>query len=179
MVSAVSGASTLIPTSSAGSSPTANASPTPVADKDVNLLLQSNDVLQSLASRSSSYLPPTSAQVLSTLWALLNPNSSTSITESDVEKAIVSEGGKTSEADALWAQIDPNGASAIHAQDFAFNQYLTQAVSANLASLQTSVAQIQQQQGPVDSGSILGAFSALGGSSDVGSGIGIFINVFV
>jgi hypothetical protein len=45
--------------------------------------------------------------------------------------------------------------------------------------LETAVKEIQQKQGPPSSDNFLGAFSAFGGSSDVGSGLGIFINVFV
>jgi hypothetical protein len=173
VVSAISGSSPLIPASSVDTSPTA------AADKVVNLLLHSEAVLQSLASQSSFYLPPQLSQVLSTLWALFNTRSSLTISESDIQKAIVAEGGKASEAVALWAQLDPKGESEVRALDFAFNPYLIDVVSAELPSLQTAVTEIQQKQGPDSSDNFLGAFSAFGGASDVGSGIGIFINVFV
>jgi hypothetical protein len=64
-------------------------------------------------------------------------NSTRTIKESDLEKFIVSEGDKTSEAHALWVQLEPNGKSTptIDAADFAFNTYLTQAISSKLESL--------------------------------------------
>jgi len=143
------------------------------------LLLQSSDLLQSLASQSSFYLPPTITQVLSTLWGMFNTTGSNTITEKDVEKAILSEGGKASDAHALWVQLDPKGNSEVHAVDFATNSYLLNGISSNLASVQAAVTPIQQQQGPDPSGTLVSAFMAFGGNSDVGSGLGNFINVFV
>lgn len=168
MVSAISGSSPLFPASSSSSSNTV--SPTAAADKDVNLLLQSSDVQQALASQTSSYLPAKVSQVLSTLWALFNTSGASAISEKDVEKALVSEGGKTSDAHALWVQLDPKGDSTIHAADFAFNEYLAQAIGSDLASLQTSITQLQQKQGPTSTGGMFGAFIALGGGTDIGLG---------
>ena len=96
MVSAVSGASSFVATSSNAASPTA------AADKTLNLLLQSPDVQQFLVSRSSIYLPLSSNLVLSILWAGINVNSNHTINESDLYKFVVSAGGKSSDAHALW-----------------------------------------------------------------------------
>src|SRR5262245_43322264 len=106
MVSAVSSAST-----QAAAAP----SPTAMAHKDVNRILQSHEVLQSLASQTSRYLPPTIKQVLSMLWAEFNPDGSRTVKQSDVQKAILGLGGKASEADALWAQLAPNGEKEVNA----------------------------------------------------------------
>jgi hypothetical protein len=168
MVSAVSRTSALVPTSSNKANPTA------VADKALKLLLQSPDMLSSLASQSSIYLPPTNKQILSTLWGMINTSGSRIITQSDLQQLIISEGGKISDARALWAQLNPNGksTSTIDAQNFAFNQYLTKTISSNLASVQASVKQTQLQQGPSTSSSLLGLFIALGGSGSVISNTG-------
>jgi hypothetical protein len=177
VVSAVSGTSAVVPTSSNTASPTA------AADKALNLLLQSSDVQQFLASHSSTYLPLNTGLVQSILWAGINVNSSRTINESDLYNFVVSVGGRSSDAHALWVQLAPpdaNGksASTVSAADFAFNTYLTHAISSNLASLQASATKMQQQQGPTASSSVLGTFGVLSGSgSYIGSGI--FINVFV
>ncbi|HTS39719.1 MAG TPA: hypothetical protein VMH84_04160 [Xanthobacteraceae bacterium] len=181
MVNVVSGVSAAVPPASTNANTTTanNTNPTATADKDLSLLLQSSDLLQSLASQSSFYLPPTITQVLSTLWGMFNTTGSNTITEKDVEKAILSEGGKASDAHALWVQLDPKGNSEVHAVDFATNSYLLNGISSNLASVQAAVTPIQQQQGPDPSGTLVSAFMAFGGNSDVGSGLGNFINVFV
>jgi hypothetical protein len=175
MVSAVSGTSASVPTSSTTSSPTA------AADKTLKMLLQSSDLLQAIAAHSQTYLPPTVNLVLSTLWGGINVNSSRTISEKDLQNFVVSEGGKASDTHALWLQLNPpdsNGktASTMNAADFAFNTYLTQGISSNLKSILTSVKDIQQKQGPSTSTSLFSTLDALGGSP-VGSGI--FINVFV
>lgn len=176
MVSAVSGSSALVPTSSA-------ANPTAAADKILISLLQSSEMLQALASRTSSYLPPGPKLILSLLWGGINVNRSRTISESDVYKFVVSEGGKFSDAHALWVELAPpdatgKSASTIDAADFAFNTYLTHVISTNLASLQTAVTKLRQQQGPASSNGVLGTFNALGGGRRF-IGSGFFINVFV
>jgi hypothetical protein len=174
MVSAVSGASAVIPASSPTPSPTA------AADKVLDLLLQSSDVLQSLASRSSFYLPPSIAQVLSTLWGGINLNNTRTIKESDLEKFVVAEGGKTSDAHALWIQLEPDGhsGSTVDAADFAFNAYLSQAISSKLDLIRASVTEIQQQQGPGTFSNLLSTFQAAGGRL-VGGGASSILDIFV
>jgi hypothetical protein len=175
MVSSVSSTSAAVPTSSTTASPTA------AADKTLNMLLQSSDVLQALASHSQAYLPPTVNLVLSTLWGGINVNRSRTIGENDLQNFIVSEGGKASDAHALWLQLNPpdakgKTASTINAANFAFNSYLSRAISSNLKSILASVKDIQQKQGPNANISLLSTFDVLG-TSPIGSGI--FINVFV
>ena len=118
------------------------------ANKTLNLLLKSSDVTQALSTQSSHYLPATSGQVLSTLWALFNTSGSHTINKATVQQGVLAEGGTPGAANALWAQLDPNGNSSISAEAFVTNKYLTQAVTANLKTVQTAVATIQQQAGP-------------------------------
>jgi hypothetical protein len=177
VVSAVSGSSAVVPASSAAASPTA------AADKVLNMLLQTTDMQQSLASHSQRYLPVTTNLVLSTLWGGINVSSSRTISEKDLQNIVVAEGGKASDVHALWLALNPPGsngktATTMDAATFAFNTYLTQAISAKLKSIQDAVTEIHQTQGPSATTSLLCTFDTFGGNSDI-IGSGIFINVFV
>ena len=94
-----------------------------------------------------------------------------------VSAAVLSVPSCGSRSDARRGGFHDKGS--IRGSDFAVNQYLLESVTSNLESLQESVKQIQLQQGPASTDSLFGAFSAFGGNSDVGSGLGNFINVFV
>lgn len=145
-----------------------------IAGNTMTQLLTSNDVTQALSTQSSTYLPPTTDQVFSTLWALFDVNGANTINEKDVQQAVLAEGGKPSQANALWAQLDPSGNGSISATAFITNKYLSQALPANLPAVQASVKTIQQQAGPGTSTDLLGSFLSEGGSgsliSDVGGG---------
>ena len=73
------------------------------------------------------------------------------------------EGGATSDADALYAELNPedpsgaNPADSVNAGDFASNDYLNAAVFANLHAIQDSVnvARIEGQASALSSNSIL------------------------
>ena len=177
MVSAVSSSSAFVSASSNSASPTA------AADRTINMLLQNSDLQQYLSERTSTYLPVTTGLVLSTLWAGINVNGNTTINESDLYKAVVSEGGKSSDAHALWLQLAPpdadgNSKTTMNAADFAYNSYLMLAISSNMTSLKASLTKLQQQQGPSANNSLFSTFNSLdGGRSPIGSGY--FINVFV
>ena len=170
MVSAVSSNLAFVPTSSNPASPTA------AADKILNSILQSSDVMQSFAAHSSTYLPLSTKLVLSILWGGFNVNRSRAINETDVYKFVVAAGGNSSDAHALWLQLAPpdskgRSVSTINAADFAFNTYLTHFISVNLSSLRASVTKLHQQQGPSATASLVGTFKVLNGSGSlIGNG---------
>ena len=154
------------------------------ANKTLAMLIQSKDMTQALSSQSSKYLPATTKQVLSTLWAMFDTKSgkATTISKQDVQAAVLAEGGKPSDASALWAQMDPTGKPTMNAADFAFNKYLTQQIPAQLTTLQTAIAKIQQQQGPASGSTVLDGFITVGGSGSIISNIGngsASVNIFV
>ncbi|MCK5518625.1 MAG: hypothetical protein KAI61_04350, partial [Alphaproteobacteria bacterium] len=59
-----------------------------LAESALGSLLESPELLQSLASRSFKYLPPSYTMVLSTLWGLINVNENSTLVQSDVERAV-------------------------------------------------------------------------------------------
>jgi hypothetical protein len=149
------------------------------ADRALNLLMKDTGLLETLAGNSSIYVPPGFSQVLSLLWGVMNQDGNSSISKRDIEHAVRLEGGSTSDADALYGQLntkDPNGtnlASDVKAGDFASNAYLGFAVVNNLASEQDAVNQqrIQDQTLAVSNNSIL-LYIFGGGSS--GANLNIF-----
>ena len=167
-----------------------SASTTPVtpavkaANKTLTMLIQSKDMTQALSSQSSKYLPATAKQVLSTLWAMFDTKGgkATTISKQDVQAAVLAEGGKPSDASALWAQMDPTGKATLNAGDFAFNKYLTQQIPTQLKAIQDAVTQIQQQQGPASGSTVLDGFITVGGSGSTISYVGngsASVNIFV
>jgi hypothetical protein len=144
------------------------------ANKTLKMLLLSNDVTQAISSQSSSYVPPTAKQMLSTLWALFDVNGANTINLKDVQQAVAAEGGKPSDANALWAQFSINKSGTVNAAQFIDNAYLVQGIASNLPAVQAAVKTIQQQAGPGTSNDLLGTFFGAGGSgsiiSDVGGG---------
>ncbi len=164
-------------TSISGTPPSTSALP-PVspavaaANKTLNMLMTSSDVVQALAAQSSRYLPATNNQAMAILWALFNTSGSHNISEADVQQGVQAEGGKPSDASALWKQINPTGQSTISAEDFITNKYLPQAVASAMPAARTAVATYQQQQGPAQGSTVLDSFVSLGGAGDVGGQIG-------
>ena len=175
----VSSKTTATPASTTPVSPAVKA-----ANKTLSMLIQSKDMTQALSTQSSSYLPPTTKQILSTLWAMFDTKGgkATSISKQDVQAAVLAEGGKPSDANALWAQMDTSGKATLNAGDFAFNKYLTQAIPTQLAAVQAAVKTIQQQQGPASGSTVLDGFITVGGSGSIISYVGngsSSVNIFV
>jgi len=164
----VSSSTLSVPTPIATGADSVTTSNTKAADGALNLLLQDSTFLQSLGSQSSTWVPPTQPQVLSTLWGLINTSGSSQLTKSAVQQAVIAEGGSTSAGDALWKQLSPDNKDSINAGDFATNTYLTTAVTANLTSIQDAVnTQRQQSAGTAGlSNSVLDLFAG-GGSGSV------------
>lgn len=150
------------------------------ADDAIDKILKSADMEQALASRSSYYLPPSNGQVMSMLWAMISPESSSSVSKADIEKAMYAYGGNYADATALWNRMAPEGQSRLDASLFAYNYYLNQAVAANLDSIQETVKDYHLQNPPATT-TMLGTFQAAGGTGDIisylgnGSGGGILV----
>ena len=134
-----------------------------IAEKSMTGVLTSNDVLQSLASQSSVHVPPTTNQVLSTLWALFDTSGAKTISQFDVQQAVLAEGGTDIGAKAIWSQLSPHGAPHINISQFVSSSFLTSVMTANSHTVQTDVAQIQLLSTGT-SKSMLDQFSTSGGS---------------
>lgn len=129
-----------------------------IAGNTLTQLLTSSDVTQALSTQASIYQPTTTNRVYSTLWALFDVKGTHTINQKDVQQAVLAEGGKPGQANALWAQLDPSGKGSISAVAFITNKYLAQALPANLPAVQASVKTIQQNVGPSTSTDLLGTF---------------------
>lgn len=167
-------------TSISGTSPSPSAPPPdPIltrANKMLKTMLTSTDMIQALATQSSIYVPPNSKQILSTLWAMFDPNNTSTITKDSVQQAVIAEGGLPSDANALWSQMDPTHKGFLNAGDFITNNYLLQHIPPNTPAMLTSVKNVQQMN-TGKSNTILDAFSnpnadvlsmSFNGSSPVG-----------
>jgi hypothetical protein len=159
MVGAVSSTTTAW----AGFSPTSSAAP---ADKILATLLQSPDLLQSMAGRTFANFPPSGKMVLSTLWGLLDVSGGSHLSKSDVETAVKAVGGHAAEASALWAQLSPDNSNEITAGDFASNAYLNNAIPNMLTAVRASVDDTRQEQAlkTIKSNSILDFIVPNGGN---------------
>lgn len=146
---------------------TFTSSATGIAGKTMTLLLTSNDVIGALASESSTYVPPTSNQMISDVWALFDVNGTSAITESDVKTAVVAEGGTVGEAEDLWQQLSPSGGSSVNAAQMVKNSFVTSSITANTQDVQSTVAKYQLANAGT-SNSVLDKFSSAG--SDVLNG---------
>lgn len=107
------------------------ATPEAAAAKTMSSLLLSSSVIEALAAQSSAYVPPSDTQVISTLWSLFNTNGNSTIDKSELERALTGQGGKASDADALWKQLAPDGAPSINISQFISNEFVLQSLSAN------------------------------------------------
>ncbi len=160
------------------------------AVKTVQMLMNSTTVIQALATQSTRWTPPNASQVFSTLWGLFNVNSTKVITKSDVEAGVNAVGGTPSQADALWAKLDPNNTGSVGAIQFVNNSYLNDAIQVNLAKTQSNVANAQLINSGT-SNTVLDSFSKGGtdilsnaatgyGSSPIGTGNNTnYLNLFV
>jgi hypothetical protein len=149
--------------------------PVKAADDVLKSLLQSTEVLQSLVTLSSKYVPPSDATIMSTMWGLFNTSGSAVITKDDVQKAVFSVGtGGTSAVDALWSQLDPENKGSISAGDFAKSPYLATALGDMSKELLAAIEDMRQSQAAAApaSGSLLD-FVAPGGRS------GTILDLFV
>ena len=166
-------------------------SPAGVAEKAMSNILLSNDVLQALASQSSTYVPPTTNQVLSTLWAMFNTTGAKTITQDDVKTAVIAENGKPGDALAIWKQLSPKGAPSLSISQFISSPFLTSVMTANKQTVQSVVSQVQLANAGT-SASMLDKFSSSGASmlsgaasgyndSPIGSGQSNFnyLNLFI
>ncbi len=130
------------------------------ANKALTMILTSTDVVQALSTQSSTYVPPSTNQVLSTLWAVFDIKGNT-VTKDDVQKAVIAEGGQPSDATALWAHLDPNNTPSINAKDFVNNTFVLQGVQSNLSAINASVLKVQQIS-TGSSNSVLDQFAGTG-----------------
>jgi hypothetical protein len=142
-------------------------SPVGQADKAMTLLLTSNDVVSALSTQSSTYVPPTANQMFSTLWALFDVNGIKTVSQSDVQKAVIAEGGTVSDANALWKQLAPTGAGSIGATQFISSKFVQGAIVANTAAVDATVSRVQLNSAGT-SNSVLDMFSS--GSANILTG---------
>ncbi|MFH1159286.1 MAG: hypothetical protein V1721_10490 [Pseudomonadota bacterium] len=161
MVSSVSSAS-------AASSAYA-ASSAALAKEALGLLLKSPDLLESLASRSFEYLPPSNKMILSTLWGLLNQDGDSEITQSDVEKAVYEVGASAAPAFALWGQMSPDYTTTMSVVDFAANEYLLDTIPSMTATVREDVEQSREESASASpvSNSLLDYIAPYGASGTI------------
>ncbi|MCK5519034.1 MAG: hypothetical protein KAI61_06435 [Alphaproteobacteria bacterium] len=117
-----------------------------LAESALNSLMETPELLQSLASRSFKYLPPSYTMVLSTFWGLINVNENSTLVQSDVERAVREVGGSAADGMALWSQMDPEYEGVISAGDFAQNEYLTKTITEMLETVQENVDQVREEE---------------------------------
>lgn len=109
------------------------------ANDAINLLIKTTDYVDSLVAHSSRYLPPTSLQVMSTLWGLLNMEGSTELTKPILEHAVVTQGGSYASANHLWEQLKLDNKSTLSPKEFVNNAYLLKAMPLVFDSVKTAV----------------------------------------
>jgi hypothetical protein len=131
-----------------------------LADEGLSRLLKNSALKESLAQQSSRWLPPSKNKVIGTLWGMFQKGRSAFINKELVRRAIQEVGGGTVVADAVWKKLSPEGKSIINAGDFALNDYLGEAVGANLKNIQKDVetARVQSARTSTSSRSILDYF---------------------
>lgn len=153
----------------ASHSSSATASPTASADKTLDSIIKSPDILEFLVSHSFKALPPSKGMIMSALWATLNTSGSRELMQSDVEKAVREAGGNATASTAFWAQLNPDRKKGISAHDFTSNDYLNQSVSSTLKSVREAVEQRRQEDAlkAGTSNSLLDFFAPHGGSGSV------------
>jgi hypothetical protein len=151
-----------------------------MAENTMTTLITSNDVIQALSSQSSTYVPPSTNQMLSTLWALFDATGAKTISEASVKQGVLAEGGTASGAQAIWSQLAPGGGASINAAQFISSRFLTTAMTANTQKVQSVVSKVLLSNTGT-SNSVLDKFSSGGadilngaasgfGDSAVGSG---------
>jgi len=136
-------------------------SPAGIAGNTMTQLLTSNDVVSALSSESSTYVPPTTNQMVSTLFALFDVNGSKTISESGVKTAVLQEGGTANDAKDLWSQLSPTGAPSISAAQLVNSAFVNSALTANTQVVQSDVAKYQLANTGT-SNSVLDMFSSSG-----------------
>lgn len=142
------------------------------ADRALNVLINDPGLLQSLSQVTSTYIPPSFGQIQSLLWGVMNANGGATVTKTELEKAVILDGGARVDADALWTQLNagvsnPNSpANGVTSLSFVANAYLTAAILSNVGSVQDSIfqSQVQAQADATNGSSILGYIYG-GGSS--------------
>lgn len=74
-----------------------------------------------IAAQESAQSGASGGDFISQLFSQLDGNGDGTLTQAELEQAVTSNGGTQASADALWAQLDPSGASSIDEQQFAAN----------------------------------------------------------
>jgi hypothetical protein len=145
------------------------------ADKALNGLLHDSALLQSLSDQTLKYIPPTTGQVISTLWALTNVNSTDSISKLDLQKAVHNAGGSVGESEALWEYLNPENTQTISAKQFIGASYLNAATTANL-NAETDAVELKRIQATTV-GSVSNILNIYSGAAPVqgNSSVNIFI----
>jgi hypothetical protein len=117
------------------------------ANDTLDLLLQDKDLLKSLADQSTKYVPPSEGRILATLWGLFNTSGSFALTKDDIQHALFNiTGGGTTEADALWSQMNPDKAATIGAGDFAQCDFLIKGLSKRMDTLVAAIEKTRQDE---------------------------------
>lgn len=131
------------------------------ADEALGRLLKNESLQESLSQQSNRWIPVRESKVIGTLWGMFQKGRSAFINKENVRRAVQEVGGSTVAADALWAKLSPNKASIVSAGEFALNDYLSDAVSANLKDIRENVekARVQQAAKSLKSNSILDYFA--------------------
>lgn len=137
---------------------------TTAANEAVNLLLSSTDMLEALTLLSAPLAPVRNTQILSSFWGLIATAGQRNISLQDVEKAVLTLGGSSYAAGALWQKLNLDGNLTITPGDIAQNPYLSAGLQLSRSAILEAVEQTRQQQAAVaaSSASILDYFGGAG-----------------
>ncbi len=130
---------TTLPNSTVSSTMTAiEARTAKEADKAINAILNQPALLQSMVDSSHRLVPVSSGRVMAMLWAVMNETGGGFIYKGGIDRAVTSQGGSTTQMDALWKMMSPDG-QMIDPGDFAVNTYLRTVITLNMTEIQDAV----------------------------------------
>lgn len=144
------------------------ASRTTKAESSLTTIIKNDEVVDALETPLSQYIPVTTGQVTSLLWAFLNPQDNSAITKKDVEFAIDAVGGSKSDADSLWEKLDPEDTGKVTSAQFVTGKFISGFVDAHMTDVQTSIDDLRFKNiiegSSVSTGSILDYLGANSGT---------------
>lgn len=139
-----------------------------LANQALGRLVSNSDYIDTMMKYSSTYAPPPSIRVISSLWGLLNPDEKPRLTEKIVERAVLDEGGTYAEARALWEQLNPGKGEDVTAGEFAKNPYLLQALTLIYEPLHEAINETRIKAAmlnPPTTGTLLDFYKGSGGGT--------------
>lgn len=127
-----------------------------------------------ISAQESAQTSGPSGGFLQQLFSQLDSAGNGALTQAELEKAVTGSGGTKASADALWAQLDPSGASSINEQQFAANFPKPGSDTTSTddsTSSQDAVASLLQSMAPPppQNGDGNGAIAAAGATSSDGT----------